>query len=79
MLRMTCVELELITDTEMYLFVEKKSMRGGVFNIAKRYSKAKTLLKDTAKPIINTSGSMMIVRQVNILPIWKHVIFMVWK
>ena len=43
MLKMTGVELELISDVDVYLFVEKGM--GGVFF---------TLLKYTAKPIINT-------------------------
>ena len=43
MLKMTGVELELISNINMYLFVEK-GMRG-VFLIS---------LKDTVKPIINT-------------------------
>ena len=38
MLKMTEIELELVSDTEMYLFVEK-GMRGGIFYIPKRYSK----------------------------------------
>ena len=42
MLKMTDVELELISDIHMYLFVEK-GMGGVTF----------TLLKYTAKPIIN--------------------------
>ena len=39
MLKMTEIELELISDIDMYLFVEK-GMRGGISNIAKRFSKA---------------------------------------
>ena len=39
MLKMTRIELELISDIYMYLFVEK-GMRGGISYIAKRYSKA---------------------------------------
>ena len=39
MLRITNIELELISDTDMNLFVEK-SMRGGISYIAKTYSKA---------------------------------------
>ena len=38
MLKMTIVELQLISDIDMYLFVEN-GMRGGVSYIAKRYSK----------------------------------------
>ena len=36
---MTKVELELISDADMYLFFEK-GMRGGVSYISERYSKA---------------------------------------
>ena len=39
MLEMTGIELELISDIDMYLFVEK-GIRGGISYIAKRYSKA---------------------------------------
>ena len=38
-LKMTDVELELILDIDMYLFVEK-GMRGGISYTAKSYSKA---------------------------------------
>ena len=38
MLKMTSVELELNSDIEMYLFVEK-GIRRGISSIAKRYSK----------------------------------------
>ena len=36
---MTDIELELVSDNDMHLFVEKE-MRGGISYIAKRYSKA---------------------------------------
>ena len=36
---MTGVELELISDIDLYLFVEK-GMRGGISYIAERFSKA---------------------------------------
>ena len=39
MLKMTGIELELISDIDMYLFIEI-AMRGGISYIAKRYSKA---------------------------------------
>ena len=39
MLKMTEIELELISDIDIYLFVEK-GMRGGISYIAKKYSKA---------------------------------------
>ena len=38
-LRMTGIELELLSDIDMYFFIEK-GMRGGIFCIAKRFSKA---------------------------------------
>ena len=39
MLKMTVIELELISDAEMHLFIEK-GMKGAISYIAKRYSKA---------------------------------------
>ena len=39
MFNMTKVELELITDPDMYIFFEK-GMRGGVSYISNKYSKA---------------------------------------
>ena len=39
MLNMTRIELELINDIDMHLFIEKE-MRGGISYIAKRHSKA---------------------------------------
>ena len=39
MLKMTKIELELVSDTDMHLFIEK-CMRGGISYIAKRYSRA---------------------------------------
>ena len=38
MLKMTRTELELISDIDMHLFIEK-GMRSGISYIAKRYSK----------------------------------------
>ena len=38
MLKMTGIELELISDIDMYLFIEK-GMRGGIYYIAKRFNK----------------------------------------
>ena len=40
MLKMTIIELQLILDIDMYLFI-KKGMRGGISYIAKGHSKAK--------------------------------------
>ena len=39
MLKMTGIELDLISDIDMHLFIEK-GMRGGISYIAKRHSKA---------------------------------------
>ena len=39
MLKMAGIELELISDIDMHLFIEK-GMRGGISYIAKRHSKA---------------------------------------
>ena len=39
MLKMTKIELDLISDIDMHLLIEKR-MRGGISYIAKRYSKA---------------------------------------
>ena len=39
MLKMTGVKLEKISDTDKYLFIEKR-LRGGISYIAKRYAKA---------------------------------------
>ena len=39
MLKMTGIKLDLISDTDMHLFIEK-GMKGGISHIAKRYSKA---------------------------------------
>ena len=39
MLKMTGIELELISDIDMHLFIGKR-MRGGISYISKRHSKA---------------------------------------
>ena len=39
MLKMTGIELKKISDIDQYLFIEK-ALRGGIFYIAKRHSKA---------------------------------------
>ena len=40
MLSMAKVELNLISEVDMYFFKKKRNMRGGVSYISKRYSKA---------------------------------------
>ena len=67
MLKMTAVELELISDTEMYLFV-KKRMGGGTSYIAKRYSKANNKYMKSCDET-KTSVSC----------IWMEIIYMVGK
>ena len=39
MLKITRIELKLISDNDMHLFIER-GMRGGISNISKRHSKA---------------------------------------
>ena len=54
MLKLTGIELEFISDIDMYSFVEKEMRRLFL-----------TLLKDLVKPVINICNHMMIVNQVN--------------
>ena len=61
MLKRTEIELELISVTDMYLFIEKR-IRGGISYIAKRYSK--------------TNNIKMIKSQVNTLHILMQIIYM---
>ena len=49
MLEMTEIELELISDIDMHLFVER-GMRGGISYIAKRHSRANNKYYDDKKP-----------------------------
>ena len=66
MFRMTETELEVISDIDMYLFVEKW-LRGGTSYIAKRFSKTN----------INACNLIMIKYKVNTLNILKHMISMI--
>ena len=56
LLKMTGIELELISDIGMHLFIEK-GMRGGISYIAKRYSKANN---EYMKDYDNTEGAIYI-------------------
>ena len=44
MFKMTGIELEKISDTDQYLFIEK-GLRGGFSYIAKRHSKANNIVQ----------------------------------
>ena len=57
---MTETELELISDTDMHLFIEKE-MREGISYIAKRYSKANNKYRQSYdnKNQINTLHILM--------------------
>ena len=66
MLKMTGVELELISDTDMHLFIEK-GMRGGISYVAKRH----------IKQIINPQTTMIVLKKVCSLFILTQIIFMV--
>ena len=63
MLKMTRIEVELIPDIDLHLFIEK-GMRGGISYIAKR-------------KIINTWSVMIVVKKVNTLLMLMQIIYMV--
>ena len=54
MLKMTGVELELLTDIDMYLFYEK-GVRGGISTVMGRYAKANNPYMDDYDPDVPTS------------------------
>ena len=59
MLKMTGIELELISDIKMHFFIEK-GMRGGIFYIAKRYDKANNKYMadyDSSENILDVNNS----------------------
>ena len=66
--KMTGIELKLILNIDMYLFVEK-GMRGDVSYIARRFSKANNKY---LKSYDNT-----VVSKANILHIWMEITYMV--
>ena len=55
MLKMTGVELELISDISMYLFIEKR-IRGGISYICKRHSKIEDCDSNKKKEIHHVLG-----------------------
>ena len=66
MLKMTEIELELISDIDMYVFVAK-GIRGGISYIAKRFSKANNKYMKSYDDK----------KQVNILHICMQIIYVV--
>ena len=68
LLKKSGVELELISDTDMYFFVEK-GIRGDICYSA---------LKDKAKLVINTWNRIIMVSEANISRILMQIIFYGW-
>ena len=68
MLNMTKIKLDLISDPDMYIFLEK-GMRGGVSYISNRYSKAKYLKscdrKQESKHIIYLDTNNLVIKCLN--------------
>ena len=57
MLQMTKINLDLITDTDMQLFIEK-GIRGGISYIAHRYAEANNKYMENYNPKIESSYIM---------------------
>ena len=57
MLKMTKIELDLITDIDMILFIEK-GLRGGISYIAHRYAKANNKYLPDYNPELDDSYLM---------------------
>ena len=66
MLKMNGIQLKLISDIDMHLFIEK-GMRGSI----------PIWLKEIVKQIINTSNVMIVAKKVNTLLTWMQIIYMV--
>ena len=65
MLKMIEIELELISDIDMHLFIEKEW--GEVFL---------TFLKDIVKQIINTWNLMMLIKQIDVSHILTEITYL---
>ena len=67
MFKMPGIELDLISDIDMHLFIEK-GMRGGISYIAKKYSKTNNKYMESY---------MIIVKKENVLLILMQIIYMI--
>ena len=63
MLRITGIELELISDIDMHLFVEK-GIWGAISDIAKRYSKANHKYRQHYDSSVERKNSSCILMQI---------------
>ena len=66
MLKMAKIELELTSDIDMYLFIEKE-MRGGIFYIAKIHNKENNKYMQS---YVNKPNKFIIYLDVNNLYVW---------
>ena len=70
MLKMTRIELELISDNDMlFIYLRKKGMRGGISYVA----------NNLVKQIMNTCNFMMIKNQIETLHILMQIVYMIGK